>query len=365
MGVARLEDYRKPPSEVVEHRVADTDDGFIMLAMELYEELIGANLTRNQAKVVHAVCRKTYGFKKKTDRIADSQLAELCRISRPKANIAKNELLAMKVLLKDGGKIGPNKNISEWLIPECSQIDNIVTKPGTKNVTKLVTPPVTKTEHTKDIFKDKRNTTPLNPPEGVEALALDCLDYYNTLAGARCSSPEAFVKALSTVKAKGVCYSVDELKLVIKWAVTCWDARKTPPKPNNICRMTRFDGYLSDALGWADGHGSNPAACPHAEIISLWNERFPTKAVSQHEWSRRRPAHRDLEAVWNGKTSQGNWRELKHMGMAFDLISKSSLFTSKGDQPWLTLDWILNPKNWGSVYEQAINEHKQRKGVTA
>lgn len=212
---------------------------------------------------------------------------------------------------------------------------------------------------------NKNNKTPLNPPEGVEALALDCLDYYNGLAGARCSSPEAFVKALSTVKAKGVCYSVDELKLVIKWAVTCWDARKTPPKPNNICRMTRFDGYLSDALGWADGQGSNPASCPHAEIIALWNDKFPAKAVSPHEWNRRRPAHRDLEAVWNGKTSQGNWRELRHMGMAFDLIGKSSLFTTKGDQPWLTLDWILNPKNWGSVYEQAINEHKQRKGVTA
>ncbi|QZN97331.1 replication protein [Symbiopectobacterium purcellii] len=165
MSVARISDYQKPQLEVVEHRVADTDDGFIMLAMELYEELIGANLTRNQAKVAHAVCRKTYGFKKKMDRIADSQLAEICRISRPKANIAKNELIAMKVLVKDGSKIGPNKNISEWEIPECSQIDNIVTKSGTKNVTKLDTPSVTKTEHTKDIFKDKINNTPL-PPTG-------------------------------------------------------------------------------------------------------------------------------------------------------------------------------------------------------
>lgn len=168
MSVARISDYQKPRLEVVEHRVADTDDGFIMLAMELYEELIGANLTRNQAKVAHAVCRKTYGFKKKMDRIADSQLAELCRISRPKANIAKNELIAMKVLVKDGAKIGPNKNISEWEIPECSQIDNIVTKSGTKNVTKLDTLSVTKKEHTKDIFKDKKENTPL-PPTGESA----------------------------------------------------------------------------------------------------------------------------------------------------------------------------------------------------
>lgn len=151
--------------EVMECRVADIDDGFIMLAMELYEELIGANLTRNQAKVAHAVCRKTYGFKKKMDRIADSQLAEICRISRPKANVAKNELIAMKVLVKEGSKIGPNKNISEWEIPECTQIGNIVTKPGTNNVTKLGTPSVPKTVHTKDISKYKKETTPL-PPSG-------------------------------------------------------------------------------------------------------------------------------------------------------------------------------------------------------
>ncbi len=164
MCVVKFADYR-PAEAVVERQVADLDDGFIMIAMRLYEELIGANLTRNQAKVAHAVCRKTYGFKKKMDRIADSQIAEIARISRPKACIAKNELISMKVLISERGMIGPNKNIHEWEIPECSQADNFVTKSGTENVTKLVTAPVTKREHTKDISKDKTNKTPL-PPDG-------------------------------------------------------------------------------------------------------------------------------------------------------------------------------------------------------
>ncbi|WP_241624499.1 replication protein [Rosenbergiella epipactidis] len=153
----------EPISEYSERKVADTDDGFIMLAMTLYEELIGANLTRNQAKVAHAVCRKTYGFKKKMDRIADSQLAEICRISRPKANIAKNELISMNILLKEGSRIGPNKNISEWRIPDCNQIGNIVTKAVTESVTKPVTQGVTKTEHTKDIIKNIKDITPISP----------------------------------------------------------------------------------------------------------------------------------------------------------------------------------------------------------
>ena len=196
MGVVKFADYR-PAEAVVERQVADLDDGFIMIAMRLYEELIGANLTRNQAKVAHAVCRKTYGFKKKMDRIADSQIAEIARISRPKACIAKNELISMKVLISENGMIGPNKNIHEWEIPECSQADNFVTKSGTKNVTKLVTATVPKREHTKDISKDKTHKTPL-PPDGgddgsekLTARTKVSIDYesflaaYNTEVGER------------------------------------------------------------------------------------------------------------------------------------------------------------------------------------
>ncbi|EJD6614104.1 replication protein [Providencia rettgeri] len=151
----------------LEDRVARTEDGYTRLANELYEELIGANLTRNQAKVAHAICRKTYGFNKKIDRISDSQLAELTRLPRQKVNKAKNELIAMKVIVKSGSSIGPNKNLTEWEIPECHQSGVIVTKTVTKSVTKSVTEVSPKQGHTKDtITKEKKeNNTPLTPQE--------------------------------------------------------------------------------------------------------------------------------------------------------------------------------------------------------
>lgn len=95
------------------------------------------------------------------------------------------------------------------------------------------------------------------------------MDYFNELTGSRCAALAPFEKALSTVKSKDQCYTAEELKLVIRWAHVNWGHSF---KPENLCRMTRFDGYLSDALIWADGHGSNPKACPHEEIIKLWNE---------------------------------------------------------------------------------------------
>lgn len=359
MGVVKqLADYR-PSLEAVERQVADLDDGYARLSNMLLEAYSGADLTKRHFKVLLAILRKTYGWNKPMDRISDSQLSEITKLPVKRCNEAKLELVRMNVIKQQGGMFGPNKNISEWCIP---QIEGKSPKTREKTPLKMRESYPSKQGDTKDTIQKKEKQDPPKSPEGENMLAQEVMDYFNELTKSRCSKLAPFEKVLSTVKSKGECYTADELKLVIRWAHVNW---KHSIKPENVCRMTRFDGYLSDALLWADEQGSNPAACPHNEIISLWNDKFPAKSVSQHEWNRRRPAYRDLEAVWNGKTSQGNWRELKHMSRAFDLIGKSSLFTNKQGESWLTLDWILNPKNWGSVYEQAINEHRQRKGVTA
>ncbi|KVI72206.1 DNA replication protein [Klebsiella aerogenes] len=156
----------RPIQRPVERRVAEIEDGYTRLANALYDELIGADLTKNQSKVAHAICRKTYGFGKKLDRISDSQLAQLTRLPRQKVNKAKNELIEMKVILREGSQIGPNKNISEWEIEGCHYSGDNVTKLVTKSVTKTVTAMSPKQSHTKETIQKKEiNNTPL-PPNG-------------------------------------------------------------------------------------------------------------------------------------------------------------------------------------------------------
>lgn len=156
----------RPIQRPVERRVAEIEDGYTRLANALYDELIGADLTKNQSKVAHAICRKTYGFGKKLDRISDSQLAQLTRLPRQKVNKAKNELIEMKVILREGSQIGPNKNISEWEIEGCHYSGDNVTKLVTKSVTKTVTTMSPKQSHTKETIQKKEiNNTPL-PPNG-------------------------------------------------------------------------------------------------------------------------------------------------------------------------------------------------------
>ncbi|MDQ7209044.1 replication protein [Serratia fonticola] len=358
MNVARHLTLVSTSPEVVEHRVAQLEDGFTRVANELLDAVMASGLSETEMCVVLAVWRKTYGYSKKMDWISNEQLEAMIGKHLTHCSTAKNLLINKKVLLQEGRKVGMNTNVAGWKT-KINGFCKTLAKPAKKTLAEVAKSPLQKVLTTKDNIQKIKENTPLTP-QGGEDLAQECLDYYNEINASRCSATAPFEKALSTVKAKGVCYSADEVKLVIRWISATWKHKATP---ENICRMTRFSGYLSDALIWESGVGRNPEPCPHETLIGLWNTKFPTKAIALQEWNRRRPAYGNLEAVWNGKTNSGNWREAKHIGTAFDLISKSALFSDADNKPWLTLDWILSPKNWGQVYEQAINEHKLKRGM--
>ncbi|MFI03392.1 replication protein [Salmonella enterica] len=117
MGVVKLADYR-PLDPVVERNVADLDDGYARLSNMLLEAYSGADLTKRHFKVLLAILRKTYGWNKPMDRITDSQLSEITKLPVKRCNEAKLELVRMNIFKQQGGMFGPNKNISEWRIPQ-------------------------------------------------------------------------------------------------------------------------------------------------------------------------------------------------------------------------------------------------------
>ncbi|MGS3073942.1 replication protein, partial [Escherichia coli] len=84
----------------------------------LLEAYSGADLTKRQFKVLLAILRKTYGWNKPMDRITDSQLSEITKLPVKRCNEAKLELVRMNIIKQQGGMFGPNKNISEWCIPQ-------------------------------------------------------------------------------------------------------------------------------------------------------------------------------------------------------------------------------------------------------
>ncbi|HDX8826326.1 TPA: replication protein RepO [Klebsiella michiganensis] len=90
--------------------------------------------------------------------------------------------------------------------------------------------------------------------EGVELILSDAqkaLEFYNEQTGTRCRDLKPFVMMLTpTTTREG--YTLDELQLVIRWVLATWRRRgDSLPKPANIFRVNRFDGYLADAEAWA------------------------------------------------------------------------------------------------------------------
>lgn len=113
MGVVKLADYR-PPLEVVEHRVAQLEDGFTRVANELLDAVMASGLSETELCVVLAVWRKTYGYNKKMDRVSNDQLEQMIAKHHTHCSTAKNQLVAKKVLVQEGRSVGMNTSIIEW-----------------------------------------------------------------------------------------------------------------------------------------------------------------------------------------------------------------------------------------------------------
>lgn len=325
-----------------ELRMADTDDGYTRLANELYEELIGANLTRNQAKVAHAVCRKTYGFNKKLDRISDSQISELTKLPRQKVNKAKNELIAMRVLLRVGMHIGPNKHLSEWQIPQCHQDGVTVTKTVTNSVTKTVTGLSPKQGHTKDTIQKTIKTDPPKAPKGefseeVLSQAKQVLEYYNEVTGTTCRSAEAFA-VLLTERPSREAYTVNDLKLVVRWVAETWKRRNgTVAKPANICRVNRFDGYLADATQWDE----NQVEVDCDAVIEAYNDLAAGRLMYAEIDEDRVKAIRHLATHFPREKAANDC--FRNYFSAFFNEARASYF-GKSNSGWhANFDWLMKP----------------------
>lgn len=146
----------RPVLRAVEQRVAELEDGYAKLSNMLLEEYAGADLTKRQFKVLLAILRKTYGWNKAMDRISDSQISEIAKLPVKRCNEAKLELVRMGLIRQQGGMFGPNKNVSEWCIP---QNEGKSPKTRDKQSLNLREPNPSKQGDTKDtITKDKKDT---------------------------------------------------------------------------------------------------------------------------------------------------------------------------------------------------------------
>lgn len=115
---------------------------------------------------------------------------------------------------------------------------------------------------------------PPNPQEGESAGILSdakkALEFYNDCTQTRCRDIKPFALMLTPTQTREG-YSLEDLQLVIRWVLATWRRRgDSLPKPANICRVNRFDGYLADAEAWATTESDiDPDA-----VVNGYNEIF-------------------------------------------------------------------------------------------
>lgn len=213
-------------------------------------------------------------------------IAKQCEIGKSTAMRAIDALCEKGLLIKQpryliGGK-EQTSNFYVIVLPSLQgsvrETPGVVSERHQGSVT--VTPGVVSERHPNQSYitskENIKDIPPCIPPEekhanqdGVNEAALRCLAFYNDKAGCKCRDAKPFIELLTETKTRKA-YTEDEITLVIEWALTQWRSRGGTPKPVNICRVTKFDGYLADAEQWS----KLSATANAADVVEAFNSTF-------------------------------------------------------------------------------------------
>ncbi|EOW5489524.1 helix-turn-helix domain-containing protein [Escherichia coli O70:H38] len=166
----------------------------------------------------------------------------------------------------------------------------------------------------------------------VNLAALRCLSFYNDKAGCKCRDAKPFIELLTETKTRKA-YTEDEITLVIEWALTQWRSRGGTPKPVNICRVTKFDGYLADAEQWR----KLSATANAADVVEAFNSTFDGLLP---------PAEldRDLERKIYAFTDYLKDKSITGFIAYFEAFKNTASDFYFGNGFTATLDFLLKPK---------------------
>ena len=136
------------------------EHGYTRIANEIMEALARTNLSPYQSRILFVIWRKTYGWKKKQDRISISQIVELTDIHKANVSRTLKQLVDRKIVIRTDNSIAFNKNYTQW-----------------KELSKLITPqkPVISTDYKKLSVqtdtkekKEKNNTSPYGEEQATQ-----------------------------------------------------------------------------------------------------------------------------------------------------------------------------------------------------
>ena len=193
--------------------------------------------------------------------------------------------------------------------------------------------------------KDPPNPQTGESGERIFSDAQKALEFYNEKTGTRCRDLKPFVMMLTPTTTRDG-YTLAEIQLVIRWVLATWRRRGDGlPKPANICRVKRFDGYLADAEAWAVLEAEiDPEA-----VMSGYNEIFAdTLPATELDDDRRRMITR-LAAHMKNKTTGA------FLGYFEKFRADASDFYFGANGGWrASFDYLMKPETLRNTREGSL-----------
>ncbi len=91
------------------------ENGYTPIANEILDRLAKTHLSSNQWQVLLCIIRKTYGYHKKVDYIANSQIVEATGLCKAVVSRVLHYLQDVKLIIRKGKFVGIQKDWEKWL----------------------------------------------------------------------------------------------------------------------------------------------------------------------------------------------------------------------------------------------------------
>lgn len=91
------------------------ENGYTRIANELVEQFCKLDISNQEYRVLMAIIRLTYGFKKKEAKIRNKQIVELTGISKQHVYHTMKKLISRLIVAQTGYFLRLNKNYDEWI----------------------------------------------------------------------------------------------------------------------------------------------------------------------------------------------------------------------------------------------------------
>ncbi|VTP69661.1 phage replication protein O, N-terminal domain [Leclercia adecarboxylata] len=124
-NTAEIFKFPVPKQEQQESRMADLENGYLRLANQIQDALCIVELSGREFRVLNAIVRLTYGWSKKSDRIANSLIADkttlkVKHVSEAVLSLAYRNIIILR-RIGQTRYIGINTNLDKWAYtkPNC------------------------------------------------------------------------------------------------------------------------------------------------------------------------------------------------------------------------------------------------------